>query len=99
MAVGQRYPDFMDVPPLEASRDHDSNSGLETVKAPLLAINSADDLINPPELGLLEQEIKHVPRGKALLIPLGPDTRGHGSHTLAALWKEPLEALLAASAR
>lgn len=84
---------------LEASRDYDPNPGLERIKAPLLAINSADDLINPPELGLLEREIKRVPRGRAIVIPLSPDTRGHGSHTVAALWKEPLAALLAGSAR
>ncbi|MFO1253788.1 MAG: alpha/beta fold hydrolase [Inhella sp.] len=84
---------------LEASRDYDPGPGLESIKAPLLAINSADDLINPPELGLLEQEIKRVPRGKAIVIPLSPETRGHGSHTVAVLWKEWLAALLAGSGR
>lgn len=84
---------------LEASRDYDPSTGLEKIKAPLLAINSADDLINPPELGLLEQEIKRVPRGKAIVIPFSSETRGHGSHTVAALWKEPLAALLAGSGR
>lgn len=84
---------------LEASRDYDPSTGLEKIKAPLLAINSADDLINPPELGLLEQEIKRVPRGKAIVIPFSSETRGHGSHTVAALWKEPLAALLAGSSR
>ncbi len=47
---------------------------------PLLAINSADDLINPPELQILEREIKRVPKGKAIVIPLGPETVGHGAH-------------------
>ena len=62
--------------------------------APLLAINSADDLINPPELGILEREIKRVPKGRAIVIPLSDKTRGHGSHTLAALWKDELVQLL-----
>ncbi len=84
---------------LEASRDYDPNPGLEKIKAPLLAINTADDLINPPELGLLEQEIQRVPRGKAIVIPLSAATRGHGSHTVAALWKAPMAALLAGSGR
>ena len=84
---------------LEASRDYDPNPGLEKIKAPLLAVNSADDLINPPELGLLEQEIQRVPRGKAVVVPLSPETRGHGSHTVAALWKAPMAALLAGSGR
>jgi homoserine O-acetyltransferase len=81
----------------DASRDYDPNPALEKIRAPLLAINSADDLINPPELGILEREIKRVPRGRALVIPLGPDTRGHQSHTIAKLWKDELVKLLAES--
>jgi homoserine O-acetyltransferase len=82
---------------LEASRDYDPGPGLEKIRAPLLAINSADDHINPPELGILEREIKRVPHGRALLIPLSEKTRGHGSHTIAALWKEDLVRLLTES--
>ena len=84
---------------LEASRDYDPGPNLEKIHAPLLAINSADDLINPPELGILEREIKRVPHGSAVVIPLSDKTRGHGSHTIAALWKDQLEALLQESAR
>ena len=83
---------------LEASRDYDPGPNLEKIHAPLLAINSADDLINPPELGILEREIKRVPHGRAAVIPLSDKTRGHGSHTIAALWKDQLEALLRQSA-
>jgi homoserine O-acetyltransferase len=79
---------------LEASHDYDPGPGLEKIRAPLVAINSADDLINPPELGILEREIKRVPRGRAVLIPLSDKTRGHGSHTMAALWKDELVKLL-----
>src|ERR671931_1714672 len=79
---------------LEASHDYDPGPNLEKIRAPLLAINSADDLINPPELGILEREIKHVPRGRALVIPFSDKTRGHGSHTLASLWKDQLVELL-----
>jgi homoserine O-acetyltransferase len=84
---------------VESSSDYDPGADLEQIKAPLVAINSADDLINPPELGILEQEIKRVPHGKAVVIPLSDKTRGHGSHTIAALWKDQLVALLAASAK
>jgi homoserine O-acetyltransferase len=80
---------------LEASYDYDPNPGLEKILAPLLAVNSADDLINPPELGILEREIKRVPHGRAVVIPLSDQTRGHGSHTVAALWKNELLRLLA----
>jgi homoserine O-acetyltransferase len=79
---------------LEASRDYDPGPDLEKIRAPLLAINSADDLINPPELGILEREIKRVPHGRAIVIPLSDKTRGHGSHTVATLWKDQLEKLL-----
>ncbi len=78
----------------EASEDYDPAPGLEKIKAPLLAINSADDLINPPELGILEREIKRVPRGRAIMIPLSDQTQGHGTHTCAAVWKEHLAELL-----
>jgi homoserine O-acetyltransferase len=79
---------------LEASHDYDPGPNLEKIRAPLLAINSADDLINPPELGILEREIKRVPHGRAMVIPLSDKTRGHGSHTIAVLWKDQLAKLL-----
>src|SRR5438067_8065661 len=79
---------------LEASHDYDPSPNLEKIQAQLLAINSADDLINPPELGILEREIKRVPHGRAIVIPTTDKTRGHGSHTLAALWKDQLVQLL-----
>ena len=79
---------------LEASKDYDPGPGLEKIQAPLLAVNTADDLINPPELGILEREIKRVPKGQAVVLPLSPQTRGHGSHTIAALWKDRLLDLL-----
>ena len=77
-----------------ASRDYDPGPDLEKIRAPLLAINSVDDLINPPELGILEREIKRVTKGRAFIIPLSDKTRGHGSHTVAALWKDELLELL-----
>jgi homoserine O-acetyltransferase len=79
---------------VEASHDYDPGPNLEKIRAPLLAINSADDLINPPQLGILEREIKRVPKGRAVIIPLSDKTRGHGSHTIAALWKNQLSILL-----
>ena len=72
---------------------------MEKIRAPVLAINSADDLINPPELGILEREIKRVPHGRAIVIPLSDKTRGHGSHTLASLWKDELVNLLTQTAK
>ena len=79
---------------LEASHDYDPAPNLEKIQAPLLAINFADDLINPPELGILEREIKRVAHGRVIVIPFSDKTRGHGSHTLAALWKDQLVELL-----
>jgi homoserine O-acetyltransferase/O-succinyltransferase len=83
---------------LDASHDYDPGPGLEKIRAPLLAVNSADDLINPPELGILEREIKRVPRGHAVVIPLSDQTRGHQTHSLPAIWKGDLEGLLRESA-
>jgi homoserine O-acetyltransferase/O-succinyltransferase len=79
---------------LAASRDYDPGPALEKIEAPLVAVNSADDLINPPELGILEREIKLVPHGRAVVIPFSERSRGHGSHTYATLWKSYLEELL-----
>src|SRR5438874_2268473 len=84
---------------LEASRDYDPGPSLEKIRAPLLVTNSADDLINPPELGILEREIKRVPHGRAMVLPLSDKTRGHGSHTIAALWRDQLSILLKDSAK
>jgi len=82
---------------VEASHDYDPNPNLEKIRAPLLAINSADDMINPPELGILEREIQRVPHGRAVVIPMSDKTRGHGSHTVASLWKDELMKLLSES--
>jgi len=84
---------------IESSYDYDPGPGLEKIRAPLLAINSADDLINPPELGILEREITRVAKGRAIVIPLGPDTRGHGTNTVATVWKGYLQELLSMSGR
>jgi homoserine O-acetyltransferase/O-succinyltransferase len=79
---------------VDASHDYDPGPALERIAAPLLAVNSADDLINPPELGVLEREISRVPHGRAVVIPFSEHTHGHGSHTYAVLWRGYLEELL-----
>ena len=84
---------------LQASWDYDPGPALGKITVPLVAVNTADDLINPPELGILEREITRVPRGRAVVLPLGDKTRGHGSHTIAALWTSYLAELLAATAQ
>ncbi len=71
----------------DASRDYDPSARLGDVRAQVLAINSADDLINPPELGVAERLVARVPHGRFVLIPIGTTTRGHGTHTAAAVWK------------
>ncbi len=82
---------------VDASRNYDPSPKLESIRAPLLAINSADDVINPPELGILEREIKRVKRGRAIVLPISEKTRGHGTHSLPEVWKEHLAELLQAS--
>jgi homoserine O-acetyltransferase len=78
----------------DASRDYNPQPKLGDIKAPLYAINSADDEVNPPELGILEREIQRVPRGRYILIPISSQTRGHGTHSRAAAWKDYLAELL-----
>ncbi len=82
---------------VNASRDYDPSAGLEKIKAPLLQINSADDFINPPELGIAEREIKRVKNGRFILLPASDQTHGHGTHTWAAVWQQYLAQLLDAS--
>jgi homoserine O-acetyltransferase len=79
---------------LDASREYNPEPKLEAIKAPLIAINSADDFINPPELGMIEKLIKRVPRGKFVMLPITEQTRGHGTHTIASIWQDYLKELL-----
>ena len=69
-----------------ASRDYDPSPNLEKIGAAVLAINSADDVVNPPELGLMEKLMPRVKRGRYVLIPTSDKTRGHGTHSLPAVW-------------
>ena len=71
----------------DASREYDPSTSLDRITAPLLAINSADDLINPPELGLMEKLMPRVARGRYVLLPITSDTRGHGTHSWPVIWQ------------
>jgi homoserine O-acetyltransferase/O-succinyltransferase len=84
---------------LEASHDYDPAPGLAKITAPLVAINFADDIINPPELQVLEANVRQVPNGRAILVPATAETAGHGTHTMAAVWKHYLVELLERSER
>ena len=79
---------------MNASRNYDPSPRLATITAPVLWINSADDFINPPELGIAERMVKRMPHAKFILIPISDATRGHGTHTQAAVWKDHLVAFL-----
>jgi homoserine O-acetyltransferase len=83
---------------VNASRNYDPSPQLEKITAPMMYINSADDFINPPELGIAEREIKRVKNGRFVLLPISDETRGHGTHTRAAVWKQYLVELLEKSA-
>jgi len=83
---------------VNASRNYDPSPHLEKIIARVMWINSADDFINPPELGIAQQEAKHLKNGNFILIPASEQTHGHGSHTWAVLWKQQLADLLAGSA-
>jgi homoserine O-acetyltransferase/O-succinyltransferase len=74
----------------DASRNYDPSPNLEKITAHVLAINSADDFVNPPELGLMEQLMPRVKKGRYVLLPITEQTRGHGTHSLPAVWKNYL---------
>lgn len=78
----------------DASRDYDPYPHLEKITAPLFAINSADDQVNPPELGILEKEIKRVKKGRYILLPITDKTSGHGTHSNPTIWGGYLAELL-----
>jgi homoserine O-acetyltransferase/O-succinyltransferase len=82
-----------------SSRDYDPWPDLEKITAPVLFVNSADDFVNPPELGIAERAIKRVKRGKFILIPASEETRGHGTHSWGVFWQKDLKALLDATAK
>ncbi|HLI67725.1 MAG TPA: alpha/beta fold hydrolase [Caulobacteraceae bacterium] len=83
---------------LDASRDYDPSAHLEAIKAYVMWVNSADDFINPPELGIAQAMAPRIKNGTFVLLPIGPNTHGHGTHTWAVAWKDKLELLLKESA-
>ena len=83
----------------EASGDYNPAPMLGRIGARLLAINSADDERNPPELGVMERELKRIPGALLYLVPASEQTRGHGTTALARFWAPQLRDLLAAAPR
>jgi homoserine O-acetyltransferase len=83
----------------ESSGDYNPSPGLEKIKATVMAINSADDERNPPELGVMERELKRIPNARLLLIPGSPDTAGHGTTAQAKWWKKELADLMVSAPR
>jgi homoserine O-acetyltransferase len=79
---------------VNASRNYNPEPKLGTIATPVLWINSADDFINPPELGIAQRLVGKMPHAKFILIPISDATRGHGTHTMAAVWKDYLIAFL-----
>lgn len=80
-----------------ASRNYDPSPHLDRITAPVLWINSADDFINPPELGIAEKMVKRMPSAQFILLPISDATRGHGTHTVAAVWKDQLAEFMRAT--
>jgi len=80
----------------ESSGDYNPAPGLGQIRASVLAINSADDERNPPELGIMERELPRVKGARLYLIPASEETRGHGTTGMARFWKAQLADFLAA---
>jgi homoserine O-acetyltransferase len=84
---------------VDASRNYDPSGALDKIRTPVMWINSADDFINPPELGIGEREVRQLAHGTFVLIPISENTHGHGTHTWAAVWARYLQQLLEESDR
>jgi homoserine O-acetyltransferase len=84
---------------LDASRNYNPSPFLDKIKAPLFAINSADDQVNPPELKIMESEILKVKQGRYILLPITDKTSGHGTHSNPEIWGNYLKELLDLTAR
>jgi homoserine O-acetyltransferase/O-succinyltransferase len=84
---------------IDSSRDYDPSARLGDIAAPVIWVNSADDFINPPELGVAERAAARLKHGRFVLLPIGPNTHGHGTHTCAVAWKSYLSELLKSSQR
>lgn len=82
---------------VSASRNYDPSPRLEEITAPVMWVNSADDFINPPELGIAEKQSARLKHGKFVLLPIGENTHGHGTHTWAIAWREYLTQILTQS--
>ena len=79
---------------IDASRNYDPSPHLDRITVPVMWVNSADDFINPPELGIAEKMVKLMPDARFVLIPISDATRGHGTHTVAAVWEKYLVELM-----
>ena len=84
---------------VNASWDYDPSANLERMTAPTTWINSADDFINPPELGLSERFVPRLADVTYRLVSNSAEGKGHGTHTWAKFWKDDLVALLARTER
>jgi homoserine O-acetyltransferase len=84
---------------VDSSRDYDPSAGLGKIKAQVMWVNSADDFINPPDMGIAEGFAAQIPHGRYVLIPTSDQTRGHGTHTWAAVWQSYMAELLKDTAR
>jgi homoserine O-acetyltransferase len=82
---------------VNASRDYDPSAGLEKIRAPLMWVNSGDDFVNPPELGIAERDVKRLSHGTFILLPASEQTHGHGTHSWPAVWQQYLGQLLESS--
>ena len=83
---------------LNSSRDYDPSASLDKIQTRIAWVNSADDFVNPPELGIAEREVKKIKNARFILLPASEQTHGHGTHTWAAVWQQYLSELLAATA-
>lgn len=80
----------------DSSYDYDPFPNLDKIEARVLAVNFADDELNPPQLDVMNAALAKVRDGRFVLVPTSPETHGHQSLRYASLWKRHLAEFLGA---
>ena len=76
---------------LRSSADYDPAPEIGRIKAPMLAINFADDQVNPAQFSVARETVARLPSGQLIVLPGG---YGHVGILHAELWAEQLVRLL-----
>ena len=75
----------------DASRNYNPWDGLGRIKAPLLWINFADDLLNPVSLDIADKAVARMDNARFMLVPGTTETKGHGTLLQPTFWIDEVQ--------